>query len=45
MGGDTLYVPVSALKKEGIDQLLEMILLVAEVAELKANPDRPRQVW
>ena len=40
-GGDTLYVPVSALKKEGIDQLLEMILLVAEVAELKANPDRP----
>jgi translation initiation factor IF-2 len=39
-GGDTVYVPVSALKKEGIDQLLEMILLVAEVSELKANPDR-----
>jgi len=40
-GGDTLYVPVSALKKEGISQLLEVILLVAELAELKANPDRP----
>jgi translation initiation factor IF-2 len=39
-GGDTICVPVSALKKEGIDELLEMILLVAEVSELKANPDR-----
>jgi len=40
-GGDTITVPVSALKKEGIDELLEMILLVAEMQELKANPDRP----
>ncbi|WP_026674243.1 translation initiation factor IF-2 [Alkalihalobacterium bogoriense] len=39
-GGDTIFVPVSALQGEGIDELLEMILLVAEVAELKANPDR-----
>jgi translation initiation factor IF-2 len=39
-GGDTICVPVSALKKEGIDHLLEMILLVAEMQELKANPDR-----
>lgn len=39
-GGDTIFVPISALKGEGIDNLLEMILLVAEVAELKANPKR-----
>lgn len=39
-GGDTVVVPVSALKGEGIDDLLEMILLVAELRELKANPDR-----
>ncbi len=39
-GGDTICVPVSALKKEGIDHLLEMILLVTEMQELKANPDR-----
>ncbi|MDK2798534.1 MAG: translation initiation factor [Clostridiales bacterium] len=39
-GGDTICVPVSALKREGIDHLLEMILLVAEMQELKANPDR-----
>lgn len=39
-GGDTIFVPISALKGEGIDQLLEMILLVAEVSELKANPNR-----
>ena len=39
-GGDTIFVPLSALKGEGIDDLLEMILLVAEVEELKANPDR-----
>ncbi len=39
-GGDTISVPVSALKKEGIDELLEMILLVAEMQELKANPNR-----
>ncbi len=39
-GGETICVPVSALRKEGIDQLLEMILLVAEIRELKANPKR-----
>ena len=39
-GGSTIFVPVSAHTKEGIDQLLEMILLTAEVAELKANPER-----
>ncbi|MBZ2173833.1 translation initiation factor IF-2 [Schnuerera sp. xch1] len=39
-GGDTITVPVSALKKEGIDELLEMILLVAEMQELKASPNR-----
>lgn len=39
-GGDTIFVPVSAHTKEGIDTLLEMILLEAEVCELKANPDR-----
>ena len=39
-GGDTIFVPISALKGEGIDTLLEMILLVAEVGELKANPNR-----
>ena len=39
-GGDTIYVRVSALKGQGIDELLEMILLVAEMEELKANPDR-----
>lgn len=40
-GGDTVSVAVSAKRKEGIDQLLEMILLVAELAELKANPNAP----
>ncbi len=39
-GGDTIMVPVSAKKKEGIDNLLEMILLVAEMQELKANPNK-----
>ena len=39
-GGDTTMVPVSALKGENLDELLEMILLVAEVEELSANPDR-----
>lgn len=39
-GGDTIMVPVSARTKEGIDDLLEMILLVAEMGELKANPNR-----
>ncbi|GAA0461586.1 translation initiation factor IF-2 [Alkalibacillus silvisoli] len=37
-GGDTIFVPLSALKGEGIDDLVEMINLVAEVEELKANP-------
>jgi translation initiation factor IF-2 len=40
-GGDTIFVHVSAIKKEGLDTMLEMILLVAELAELKANPDKP----
>ncbi|MDA0232313.1 MAG: translation initiation factor IF-2 [Chloroflexi bacterium] len=40
-GGDVVAIPVSALKKEGIDELLESLLLVAELQELKANPDRP----
>ncbi len=39
-GGDTICVPISAKKKEGIDNLLEMVLLVAEMKELKANPNR-----
>ena len=38
-GGDIIFVPISALKGEGIDQLLEMVLLVAEVGELKASKD------
>ncbi|MGY3717389.1 translation initiation factor IF-2 [Sutcliffiella cohnii] len=39
-GGDTIFVPLSALTGDGIDSLLEMILLVSEVEELKANPNR-----
>ncbi len=39
-GGDTTCVPVSALSKEGLPQLLEMLLLQAELLELKANPDK-----
>ena len=39
-GGDTPVIPVSAHTKEGIDDLLEMVLLVADMKELKANPDR-----
>lgn len=39
-GGDAIIVPVSAKTKQGIDDLLGMILLVAEMQELKANPDR-----
>lgn len=38
-GGDTIFAPISALSGEGIDNLLDLILLVAEVQELKANPD------
>ena len=37
-GGDTIFVPISAKKGENIDQLLEMVLLEADVLELKANP-------
>jgi translation initiation factor IF-2 len=40
-GGETIFVNVSALNGTGIDELLEMILLVSEVGELKANPDKP----
>ncbi len=39
-GGSTVFVPVSAHTKEGIEQLLEMIVLTSEVLELKANPNR-----
>src|SRR5699024_1359295 len=39
-GGDTIVVGVSSKSGEGIDELLEMILLVAEMKELKANPNR-----
>ncbi len=39
-GGDTIYVPISAKKNENIDQLLEMVLLEADVLELKANPNK-----
>jgi translation initiation factor IF-2 len=38
-GGETICVPISALKGEGIDELLEMILLVADLMELKADPE------
>jgi translation initiation factor IF-2 len=40
-GGNTLYVQVSAKKRTGIDDLLELILLQAEMLDLKANPDKP----
>ncbi len=39
-GGDTICVPVSALKRQGIDELLEMVLLVSDMQDLKANPNR-----
>ncbi|WP_050614817.1 translation initiation factor IF-2 [Bacillus testis] len=39
-GGDTIFVPISAKKGQGIDELLEMILLVSEVEEYKANPNK-----
>lgn len=39
-GGDVICVPVSAVTKQGIDTLLEMVQLVADIKELKANPDR-----
>ncbi len=40
-GGDVVMVPVSARTKQNLDQLLEMILLVADILDLKANPSRP----
>ena len=43
LGGDTLEIEVSALKKTGLDKLLEAIALQAEVLELTANPDRPAE--
>ncbi len=42
-GGNTIMVPISALEHRGIDDLLENILLVMDVADLKANPNRPAQ--
>lgn len=42
-GGDTVILPVSAKSGQGVDELLEMILLVAEIAELKANPFKKAQ--
>ncbi|TDQ39687.1 translation initiation factor IF-2 [Aureibacillus halotolerans] len=42
-GGETIFAQLSAVQGEGIDELLEMILLVAEVEEFKANPDRMAQ--
>ncbi len=39
-GGDTIYVPISAKNNQNIDQLLEMVLLQADVLELKANPNK-----
>ena len=42
-GGDTVMVPISALKRQGIPDLLDMILLTADILDLKANPDIPAQ--
>ncbi|MCX7636199.1 MAG: hypothetical protein N2Z74_10710, partial [Syntrophales bacterium] len=42
-GGDTIFVPVSAKQRIGLGDLLESILLVAEVQELKADPSAPAQ--
>jgi bacterial translation initiation factor 2 (bIF-2) len=42
-GGDIIFVPVSAKSGEGIETLLEMILLLAEMNDIKANPDRPAE--
>jgi translation initiation factor IF-2 len=42
-GGETVFAPISALKREGLDELLEMVLLVTDIKDLKANPvGRPR---
>ncbi|RMF69725.1 MAG: translation initiation factor IF-2, partial [Alphaproteobacteria bacterium] len=43
LGGDVLDVEVSALKRQGLDDLIEAILLQAELLDLKANPDRPAE--
>ena len=40
-GGETIICPISAKTRQGIDELLEMVILTAEVQELKANPNRP----
>ena len=40
-GGDTIFVPVSAKRREGIENLLDNLLVLAEVQELKGNPDKP----
>ncbi len=42
-GGDVIAIPVSAKTKQGLDDLLEHIILVAEISELKANPNRPAE--
>jgi translation initiation factor IF-2 len=42
-GGDTIFVPVSALQKTGIDSLLEMVLALAEMQELRGDPDKPAE--
>lgn len=42
-GGETICVPISALKGDGIDELMDMVLLQAEVLELKANPKKPAE--
>jgi translation initiation factor IF-2 len=42
-GGDTVMHPISALKKQGIDELMELLLLTADLLELKANPELPAQ--
>lgn len=39
-GGDTIYVPISALTGKGVDELLEMVILVSELKDYKANPNR-----
>lgn len=44
-GGDTVTCNVSAKKRIGLDELLEMILLVADIQDLKANPDKPATGW